>query len=102
MSSQIGRTPGQDTQRTGAPTSVRSSVKPSRFHSLIVLSADVVASWRTSGLSRHLSTYFPAGGHATRYLHRRVYQAASQELGMVAVRPFFALLDQPHATFFPS
>ena len=46
--------------RRAAPTSVRSSVKPSRFQSLTVLSADVVASWRTSGLSRHLSTYLPA------------------------------------------
>ncbi len=35
------------------PVRVRSREKPSRFQSLMVLSEDVVASWRTSGLSRH-------------------------------------------------
>ena len=41
------------------PVSVLSSVKPSRFHSFTVLSAEAVASWRTSGLSKHFSTYLP-------------------------------------------
>ena len=44
------------TKLCAAPASVRSSVNPSRFHSLTVLSEEVVASWRTSGLSMHLST----------------------------------------------
>ena len=35
-------------------------MKLSRFHSLTVLSEEAVASWRQSGLSRHLSTYLPA------------------------------------------
>ena len=42
------------------PWRVRSSVKLSRFQSLTVLSEEAVASWRQSGLSRHLSTYLPA------------------------------------------
>ena len=45
------------------PVKVLSRVKPSRFHSLTVLSADAVASWRTSGLNKHFSTYLPAALH---------------------------------------
>lgn len=40
-------------QLRSLPVRVRSREKPSRFQSLMVLSEEVVASWRTSGLSRH-------------------------------------------------
>lgn len=43
-----------------APVSVLSKEKPSRFHSLIVLSADVVTICLLSGLSRHFKTCLPA------------------------------------------
>ena len=48
-------------RKANIPVRVLSRVKPSRFHSLTVLSAEAVASCRTSGLSKHLSTYLPAG-----------------------------------------
>ena len=48
-------------REANVPVRVLSRVKPSRFHSLTVLSAEAVASCRTSGLSKHLSTYLPAG-----------------------------------------
>ena len=48
-------------RRASIPVRVLSRVKPSRFQSLTVLSAEAVASCRTSGLSKHLSTYLPAG-----------------------------------------
>lgn len=40
-----------------APVSVRSRENVSRFHSLIVLSDDAVASCRTSGLIKHFNIY---------------------------------------------
>lgn len=48
-----------------SPVRVLSSVKPSRFQSLTVLSAEAVASWRTSGLSKHFNTYLPAADRST-------------------------------------
>ena len=41
------------------PVSVRSSVKPSRFQSLMVLSADVVTICLLSGLNKHFRTCLP-------------------------------------------
>lgn len=41
------------------PVSVRSRVNPSRFQSLMVLSADVVTICLLSGLSRHFRTCLP-------------------------------------------
>lgn len=46
--------------QSNTPVRVRSRVNPSKFHSLIVLSAEVVTIWRLSGLSRHFSTCLPA------------------------------------------
>jgi hypothetical protein len=44
----------------GEPVKVRSSVNPSIFQSLTVLSEDVVTIWRTSGLSRTFKMCLPA------------------------------------------
>lgn len=42
------------------PVRVRSRVKPSRFHSLMVLSAEVVTICLLSGLNKHFKTCLPA------------------------------------------
>ena len=59
---QPARTYAKDTSGfpRSAPVRVRSSLKPSTFQSLIVLSEEVVASCLASGLSRHFRTCLPA------------------------------------------
>ena len=53
--------------KTAVPVRVRSSLKPSTFHSLMVLSEDVVASCLASGLRQALQDMLTCSHEASQY-----------------------------------
>ena len=85
------------TRQIIAPTSVRSRVKPSMFHSFTVLSLETVANFCMSGLRRHLVTY--AGGvHTVLSAICQTYSSTTPALCKYCISTGSALLQPKVST----